>query len=175
MSKYVIDPLHSEIEFKIKHLMISTVNGRFMDFDASMEADKADFSDAVVEFATKVSSISTGVVDRDNHLKTVDFFDAEAFPLITFKSTEMSGACSPFTMKGDMTIRDQTKPIQLQVVYNGYDTDPWGNTKYGFELSGVLSRKEFGLTFNAKSGAGNALVDDSVKLIISVQMVKKAE
>lgn len=171
MSKYTVDPLHSEIEFKVKHLMISTVNGRFSKFSASMESSEADFSDASVEFSADISSISTGVADRDAHLKTSDFFDADKYPTLSFKSKSMSGK-SPFVMVGDMTIRDQTKEIELQVSYNGSDTDPWGNVKYGFEITGVISRKDFGLTFNAKSGAGNALVDDKVKIIASVQMTK---
>lgn len=172
MSKFIIDPLHSEIEFKIKHLMISTVNGRFSKFDAVMESEKADFSDAKVSFSADVASINTGVADRDSHLKTADFFDVEKYPNITFKSISTEGNASPYIMNGVMTIRDQSKEIVLNVTYNGYDTDPWGNMKYGFEISGLISRKDFGLTFNAKSGAGNALVDDKVKIIASVQMVK---
>ena len=172
MSSYKIDPLHSEIEFKVKHLMISTVNGRFSSFDASMKASQEDFSDMDVEFVADVESISTGVADRDNHLKSVDFFDAKTFPKMKFVSQVVRKCDGFMSMEGLMTIRDCTNPLALKVVYNGSDTDPWGNTKYGFELTGSLSRKEFGLSFNAISGGGNALVDDKINLLISVQMTK---
>ena len=173
MSRYTIDPLHSDIEFSVKHLMISTVRGRFGKFEAEMTAEVADFSDLKVEFSADIDSIVTGVADRDAHLKTVDFFDAAQWPKLSFVSTGIErSSVGNYVLRGDMTIRDQTRPIELALVYNGSDTDPWGNLKHGFEMTGELSRKNFGLTFAAVSGGGNALVGDIVKLAIGVQMTK---
>jgi polyisoprenoid-binding protein YceI len=175
MSQYVIDPLHSDIEFNIKHLMISTVRGRFSSFTATMEAEAADFSDLKVEFSADIDSIATGVADRDAHLKTVDFFDSAQWPKLTFVSTGIERSTGDsYVLRGNMTIRDQTRPIELALTYNGSDTDPWGNLKHGFEMTGELSRKNFGLSFAAVSGGGNALVGDIVKLVIGVQMTKVA-
>ena len=175
MSRFTIDPLHSDIEFSVKHLMISTVRGRFGTFTASMEAEAADFSDLKVEFSANIDSISTGVADRDAHLKTVDFFDAVQWPTLSFVSTSIERITGEsYVLRGNMTIRDQVRPIELALVYNGSDTDPWGNLKHGFEMTGELSRKNFGLTFAAVSGGGNALVGDIVKLAIGVQMTKVA-
>lgn len=175
MSTYKIDPLHSEIEFKIKHLMISTVNGRFGVFDASMESSKADFTDAKITFECDVDSISTGVADRDAHLRTPDFFDTATWPKIKFASTAIKHKGGQnYDLTGDFTIRDVTRPITLGCVFGGSDVDAYGQTKYGFDLSGVVKRSEFGLTFQAYGGAGSAMVGDEVKLLMSVQMTKVA-
>jgi polyisoprenoid-binding protein YceI len=173
MANYTIDPLHSEIEFKVKHMMISSVRGRFNTFQATMNADSPDFSDAIVDFTADIESINTGVADRDNHLKSKDFFDAAQFPHLTFKASGMEKFEKHSAMTGDLTIRGVSKPVTLNVIFNGSDKDPWGNEKYGFEMTGSLSRKEFGLDFNMLSGAGNALVGDQIDLIISVQMMRQ--
>ena len=175
MSTYKIDPLHSEIEFKIKHLMISTVNGRFGVFDASMESSKADFTDAKIWFECDVDSINTGVADRDAHLRTPDFFDTAKWPKIKFSSTAIKHKGGQnYELIGDFTIRDVTRQITLGCVFGGSDVDAYGQTKYGFDLSGVVKRSEFGLTFQAYGGAGSAMVGDEVKILVSVQMTKVA-
>lgn len=173
MTKFKIDPLHSDIEFKVKHLMISTVNGRFTKFDATMESELDDFTDAVLTFEADVDSISTNIADRDNHLKSDDFFSAEKYPKITFKSTEINKLeDGDYTVAGLLTIRDVELPITLKGSYNGNDVDAYGQTKYGFELEGVIKRSEYGLSFNAVGEKGGILVSDDVKLIVSIQMMQ---
>lgn len=173
MSTFKIDPLHSDIEFKVKHLMISTVNGRFNKFDATMVSELEDFTDAVLTFEADVDSISTNIADRDNHLKSDDFFSAEKYPKITFKSTEINNIeGGDYVVEGLLTIRDVELPITLKGTYNGNDVDAYGQTKYGFELEGVIKRSDYGLSFNAVGEKGGILVSDDVKLIISIQMMK---
>lgn len=173
MSTFKIDPLHSDIEFKVKHLMISTVNGRFNKFDATMVSELEDFTDAVLTFEADVDSISTNITDRDNHLKSDDFFSAEKHPKITFKSTEINNIDGgDYVLEGLLTIRDVESPITLKGTYNGNDVDAYGQTKYGFELEGVIKRSEYGLSFNAVGEKGGILVSDEVKLIVSIQMMK---
>lgn len=173
MSTFKIDPLHSDIEFKVKHLMISTVNGRFTKFDATMEAELEDFTDATLTFEADVDSITTNITDRDNHLKSDDFFSAENYPKITFKSTEINKLDNGnYDVNGLLTIRDIELPITLSGTYNGNDVDAYGQTKYGFELEGVIKRSEYGLSFNAVGEKGGILVSDDVKLIVSIQMMK---
>jgi polyisoprenoid-binding protein YceI len=175
MSKYKIDPLHSEIEFKIKHLMISTVNGRFGAFDAEMVSEKPDFTDAKIWFECDVDSINTGVADRDAHLRTADFFDTAKWPKIKFVSTGIKHKGGPaYDLTGDFTIREVTRPITLGCVFGGSDLDAYGQSKYGFDLTGAIKRSDFGLTFQAYGGAGSAMVGDEVKLLVSVQMTKAA-
>jgi polyisoprenoid-binding protein YceI len=172
MSKFIIDKLHSEIEFKVKHLMISTVTGRFTDFDAEMISDTDDFTDAQISFDANVDSITTSIADRDNHLKSADFFDVENFPKLTFKSTEISKNNDEYQIKGLLNIHGVEKEVSLSGNYNGNDVDFYGNTKYGFELRGTIKRSEFGLTFNAVTDKGGLLVSDDVILNVSVQFTK---
>jgi polyisoprenoid-binding protein YceI len=164
MSKFIIDKLHSEIEFKVKHLMISTVTGRFTDFDAEIISDTEDFIDAQITFEANVDSITTNIADRDNHLKSADFFDAENFPKISFKSSSIS--------KPDDEYYVVEKEVILKGHYNGNDVDLYGNTKYGFELRGTIKRSDFGLSFNAVTDKGGLLVSDDVILNVSVQFTK---
>jgi polyisoprenoid-binding protein YceI len=173
MTKFKIDPLHSEIEFKVKHLMISTVNGRFTKFDATMISELEDFTDATLTFEADVDSISTNIEDRDNHLKSDDFFSAKKYPKITFKSTEISKLDGgDYTVNGLLTIRDVELPIILIGAYNGNDVDAYGQIKYGFELEGIIKRSEYGLSFNVLGAEGGILVSDEVKLIVSIQMIQ---
>lgn len=174
--KYVIDPLHSDVSFKIKHLMISNVNGNFGKFDAVMYSDCDKFSDADIEFSADVDTISTNIQDRDNHLKSKDFFDVEAYPKIIFKSTEVirtgeSDTEGEYEVKGLLKIKDVEKEVVLKGTYNGNDVDAYGQTKFGFDLEGKIDRKEWGLTFNLEGGKGSLLIGDEVKLLISVQMI----
>lgn len=168
-TKWAVDPTHSEISFKVKHMMISTVTGFFSDFDATVEADNEDFSDAKIRFSAKTNSINTKNADRDKHLKSDDFFNAEKYPEMVFVSKSFDGE----TLVGDLTIRDVTKEVKLDVEYNGVAVDPYGQTKAGFELSGAVNRKDFNLTWNAVTEAGNIVVSDKVKIDVNIQFVKQ--
>jgi polyisoprenoid-binding protein YceI len=172
MSKFIIDKLHSEIEFKVKHLMISTVTGRFTDFDAEIISDTDDFTDAQISFDANVDSITTSIADRDNHLKSADFFDVENYPKISFKSTSVTKENDDYNVVGLITIHGVEKEVTLKGNYNGNDVDFYGNTKYGFELRGTIKRSEFGLSFNAVTDKGGLLVSDDVILNVSVQFTK---
>jgi polyisoprenoid-binding protein YceI len=175
MATYKIDPSHSEITFKVKHLVISTVSGNFSKFDATMESSKADFSDAVISFEADVDSISTNNEQRDAHLKSADFFHAEKFPKITFQSTAFEKQSdSDYSLKGDLTIFGVTKPVSLKAEHGGNVVDPWGQNKEGFEIEGKIKRSDFGLKWNALTEAGGAIVSDDVRLILNVEMVKQA-
>jgi polyisoprenoid-binding protein YceI len=175
MATYKIDPTHSEINFKVKHLMITNVTGSFTKFDATLESDAADFTDAKISFEADIDSISTHNEQRDGHLKSEDFFAAEKFPKLSFvsKSFTKNGE-DEYTLTGDLTIRDVTKTVDLNVEYGGTMTDPWGNVKAGFEINGKINRKEFGLGWGAVTEAGGVVVSDEVKLHLNVQMVKQA-
>ena len=175
MATFKIDTAHSEIGFKVKHLMISTVSGVFRKFDATIDSAKEDFSDAKISFEAEVDSISTQDEQRDGHLKGDDFFNAAKYPTIQFVSTSIKAESgNEFIVTGDLTIRDITKPVDLQVEYNGTVTDPWGQVKAGFEITGKISRKEFGLTWNALTEAGGFVVGDDVKLHLNVELQKQA-
>ncbi len=174
MATYKMDPAHSEINFKVKHLMITNLTGTFGECTATMESQKDDFSDASVKFEAMTSSVDTGNDQRDTHLKSDDFFNAEKYPTLTFASTGIKKLNdNEYKLDGDLTIRDITKPIELDVEYNGAITDPYGQQKFGFELNGKISRKEFGLKWNAVTDTGGFVVGDEVKLVITVQMIKQ--
>ncbi|HEX7692557.1 MAG TPA: YceI family protein [Sediminibacterium sp.] len=174
MSTYKIDPAHSEITFKVKHLMITNVTGSFTQFDATMESDAADFSDAKISFEADVNSVTTNNEQRDTHLKSDDFFAAEKFPKLSFVSTSISKKSDDkYKLTGDLTIRDVTKTIELDVEYGGTMTDPWGQVKAGFDVNGKINRKEFGLGWGAVTEAGGVVVSDEVKLHMAVQMIKQ--
>ncbi len=173
MKTYKIDQSHSEITFKVKHMMITTVTGMFTAFDAEMTSDKEDFSDANIHFEADISSITTNNQQRDEHLKSEDFFAAEQFPKMTFKSTALKKVDDEeFMLDGELTIRGITKAVTLKGEYGGSMLDPYGNTRIGFALAGKISRKEFNLSWNAMTEAGGIIVSDEVKLIVNVQMLK---
>jgi polyisoprenoid-binding protein YceI len=175
MATYKLDPTHSEVTFKIRHLMITNVSGGFQKFDATMTADKEDFTDAQITFEADVNSINTGNEGRDGHLKNDDFFSAEKFPKITFKSAAITKKDDEdYTLTGDLTIRDVTKSVTLDVTYGGTMVDPWGQTKAGFEITGKINRKEFGLTWSGVTETGGIMLGDDVKLNIQAQLVKQA-
>ena len=173
MENYKIDTAHSEILFKVKHLMITNVTGQFKDFDATLTSSKEDLSDAQVTFTANVDSIDTSNEQRDAHLKATDFFDVEKFPNLKFVSTSVETNGDELVLKGDLTIRDVAKPVELKADYNGSVVDPWGQTKIGFEAEGKIKRKEFGLTWDAVTEAGNIMLSDDVKLQLNVQFVKQ--
>ncbi|TDU34315.1 polyisoprenoid-binding protein YceI [Gelidibacter sediminis] len=169
MANWKLDPTHSEIEFKVKHMMISTVTGSFSEFDATVDAADDSFKNAQFDFSAKIDSISTKNSDRDTHLKSDDFFNAEKFPQLTFKSTSFDGE----KLVGDLTIRDITKEVTLDVDFNGIAEDPYGQTKAGFEATGTINRKDFNLNWSAVTEAGNIVVSDKVKLIANLQFIKQ--
>ncbi len=175
MAIYNLDAMHSEITFKVKHLMISTVTGSFTKFDATLESEANDFSDAKIKFSAEVESISTSNEQRDGHLRSADFFDVEKFPTISFSSTSfLHVEDREYKLIGDLTIKGVTKSVTLAVEYGGAMTDFYGQSKVGFELSAKISRAEFGLIWSAVTEAGGVVVSDEVKLILSVQLVKQS-
>ena len=174
ITKWAIDPMHSEVQFKVKHLVISTVTGSFKSFEGTAESDEDGFEDANIAFAINVDSIDTNQGQRDGHLKSADFFDAEKYPQITFKSTSFKHKGGDnFELTGDLTIKDVTKPVTLATEFGGSADDFYGNTKAGFEITGKISRKEFGLTWDGVTEAGSIVVGDDIKLIINVQFAKQ--
>jgi polyisoprenoid-binding protein YceI len=174
MATFKIDPTHSEITFKVKHLMITSVTGNFTKFDGELIADKDDFSDAKISFTADVNGISTNNADRDAHLKSTDFFDAEKFPSITFSSTAFKNVGgNDYKLIGNLTVKDTTKQVELNAEFLGTATDPWGNSKIGFDISGKINRAEFGLTWNAALETGGVLVSEEVKLQFNVQLAKQ--
>lgn len=166
---WAIDPAHSEITFKVRHMMITSVRGHFESFSANIVTEGNDFNTAAVEVRIDVDSIRTKNADRDAHLKSDDFFNAETFPQITFTSKSFNGS----QLVGDLTIRDVTKEVVLEVSSNGVAVDPYGQTKAGFEIVGSINRKEFGLKWDAVTEAGSVVVSDKVELIIDAQFVKQ--
>lgn len=171
-TNWIIDASHSEIQFKVKHLVITTVTGSFTEFSGTVEAGDT-FENANILFEANTASISTNSEQRDGHLKSGDFFDVEKFPKLSFKSTKFSKKGDGFELTGNLTIKDVTNTVTLAVEYGGTAKDPWGNTKAGFEVTGKINRKDFGLTWNAPTEAGGVLVSDEVKLIANVQLLKQ--
>ena len=169
-TNWSIDSAHSEIAFKVKHMMISTVTGYFEDFQATAKTDGEYFNDAIIEFSAKTESVNTKNKDRDTHLKSDDFFNSEKFPELKFVSKSFDGE----QLVGELTIRDVTKEITLDVDFNGVAVDPYGQTKAGFEIKGEVNRKDFNLTWSAITEAGSVVVSDKVKLVIDVQFIKQA-
>ena len=172
-TKWVIDPTHSEIQFKVKHLVISTVTGSFKNFEGTVESDTEDFEGAAVSFSAETASIETNQAQRDAHLKSADFFDAEKYPKLTFTGVLTSTGDESYSLSGDLTIKETTQPFTFSVEFGGSMTDPYGQNKAGFEISGKLNRKEFGLAWSAVTEAGGVVVGDEVKLIANVQVVKQ--
>ena len=173
-TKWVLDPMHSEVQFKVKHLVISTVTGFFKSFEGSLETENDDFEGATAEFSLDVNSLDTNQEQRDGHVKSAEFFDAEQYPKITFKSTSFTKDGDDYTLVGDLTIKDVTKPVTLAVEYGGSTDDFYGNTKAGFEITGKINRKDFGLTWDGVTEAGSVVLGSEIKLIINVQFAKQA-
>jgi polyisoprenoid-binding protein YceI len=172
-TKWIIDPTHSEVSFKVKHLVISTVTGYFRKFEGSAESTSEDFDGATVSFSADIDSIDTNQSDRDGHLKSPDFFDAANHPKLTF-SGKIRKAGGDYTLLGELSIRGHKQEIELAVDFGGITGDPYGQTKAGFEIEGKISRKEFGLLWSAVTEAGSVVVSDQVRLILNVQLVKQA-
>lgn len=173
-TQWAIDPVHSEIQFKVKHMVISTVTGQFERFSGSVESNGDNFEGATVAFEAEVASINTRTGDRDAHLKSDDFFNAEKYPKLTFKSKSFTKVDEgSYKLVGDLTIRDVVKEVTLDVEYGGkVANDGYGNEKVGFEITGKVNRKDFGLKWNGVTEAGQIIVSDEVKLILNVQLAK---
>lgn len=173
-TKWVLDPTHSELQFKVKHLVISTVTGSFKLFEGDAETDGETFDGARISFSADIASIDTNQPQRDEHLKGADFFDAANYPKLTFKSTSMYKDGGDYKLVGNLMLHGETKPVTLDVEYGGTTGDFYGNQKAGFEVTGKISRKEFGLTWSGVTEAGSIVVSDEVKLVGSVQFTKQA-
>ena len=173
---WVIDPLHSDVFFKIKHLVISTVTGSFRKFEGKVITQGEDFNNAKVNFTIDVKSIDTNQDQRDDHLKSGDFFAADLYPQITFVSTSffnISG--SDFKIGGNLTLRGVTKPIELNVEYGGSEDNGHGLIKHGFEITGVVNRKEFGMTWNKLTDTGGLGLGEDIRVIANIQVAKLVE
>lgn len=173
---WVIDPTHSEVHFKIKHLMITNVSGSFDVFSATVQTEGEDFMTAKIDFTADVNSISTNNEQRDGHLKSADFFDAATYPQVKFSATKFEKVDNDgsYDMYGDLTIRDVTKNVKLAVEFGGVVKDPYGNTKAGFTINGKINRKDFGLTWSAVTEAGGVVVSDEVKIACEIQLIEQA-
>jgi polyisoprenoid-binding protein YceI len=169
-----IDPVHSNVEFAVKHLMISTVKGSFTDVEGEIVIVDGDPARSSVTATLKAASIDTRTGQRDDHLRSADFLDAANFPEITFKSTRISGDKSEFKVVGDLTIRGVTRPVTLDVTNEGAGKDPWGGDRVAFSATTKLDRRDFGLTWNQAIEAGGVLVGNDVKISVDVQAVKQA-
>lgn len=172
-NKWALDPSHSEIEFKVRHMMITNVKGSFDSF--SIDVDGDDITAANVTVNIDAASINTNSTDRDNHLKSADFFDVENYPVIKFVSKSLNKVDGQeYTLIGDLTIKDVTNEVKLDVEFGGINKDPWGNNKAGFSLNGKINRKDFGLNWNAALEAGGVMVSDEVKIFAEVQFAQPA-
>jgi polyisoprenoid-binding protein YceI len=169
-----IDPAHSEIQFKVKHLMITTVTGYFRKFDCEVISETEDFNSTTsIKFTADIDSIETNNEQRDTHLKSEDFFNAEKYDQVIFVGTRYDALNNSATLYGNLTIRGITKPVKLDVEFGGTVVDPYGQKKAGFTINGRISRKEFELKWNAVTEAGSVVVSDEVKVHAEVQMVKQ--
>ena len=173
-TNWILDPSHSKVEFKVKHMMISNVSGQFKKFDAQVETEGEDFMTAKVTFTADIDSIDTGAEQRDGHLKSVDFFDAANFPQLKFVATKYENVDNDgdYEVYGDLTIRGITQPVKLDVEFGGVIKDPWGATRAGITVTGKINRKSFGLTWSGVTEAGSLVVSDDVRLHVDLEFVK---
>jgi polyisoprenoid-binding protein YceI len=174
-TKWAVDPMHSEIQFKVKHLVISTVTGAFKNFSGEVNTTGEGFENAGIHITMDVSSIDTNQPLRDEHLKGNDFFDAANYPEISFTSTSFTKmAGDDYKLGGNLTMKGVTKPVVLDVEYGGSEKDQYGNIKHGFEVTGKINRKEFGLTYNALTETGGLALGEDIRLTANVQIAKQA-
>jgi polyisoprenoid-binding protein YceI len=173
-TKWILDPTHSEVYFKVKHLMISTVTGQFKQFDGKVETSGDEFTTAKVRFSADVASIDTNNEQRDAHLKNGDFFDADNYPKLFFESDRLETTSGDeYKMFGTLTVRGISKKISFDAQFGGLTTDPWGNTRVGFSVSGKIDRQEFGISFGAVTETGGLLLGNEVKVYAEVQFIKQ--
>ena len=171
-TKWGIDATHSEVQFKVKHLVISMVTGSFKKFSGSVQSEEEDFDGASVSFSVDVNSVDTNQADRDKHLKSPDFFAAEQYPTLGFTGQLKRTSGNDYKLIGPLTIKGTTRPVELAVSFGGIMVDPYGNTKAGFEVNGKINRKDFGLTWSAVTETGGVVVSEEVKLQMNIQIVK---
>jgi len=173
---WAIDPMHSEVLFKIKHLVISTVTGSFKKFQGTVITYGDDFNNAKVNFTIDVNSIDTNQSQRNEHLLSSDFFESAAYPQIKFQSTSFTKESSgDYKMTGNLTIKEVTRPVALNVEYGGSQKDMYGNSKHGFEITGKINRKDFGMTYNAITEAGGLTLGEEIKIIANIQVARLVE
>lgn len=174
MATWTIDPAHTEIGFKVKHLVISTVSGKFTSFEGKLEGEIEELEKAKINFSADIDSIHTGVEQRDGHLKSPDFFDAAKFPKLTFVSNRIkSDGGDDYTIDGDLTIKGVTRPVTLKAEFGGVQTSLYGQTVAGFEVTTKINRQDYGLTWSAVTEAGGIVVADDVKFIANVEVIKQ--
>jgi len=172
-SKWNLDPTHSGVDFSVKHMMFATVKGGFTSFNAEIDADPTDLTTADIKFTVDLASVDTRNVDRDNHLRSADFFDVENHPAMTFTSTSIEKTDEDeYNVTGDLTLHGVTKSETFVVTFEGTGIDPWGNEKAGFGVEGKLKRSDYGLTWNATLEAGGVLVGDQIKVSLQLQAAK---
>jgi polyisoprenoid-binding protein YceI len=171
-STWTLDAAHSSVEFSVKHMMISTVKGRFADVAGTVTVPGEGLNGVVVDVTLQAASVDTRNDQRDVHLRSADFFDVEQYPTLHFRSTRLSGTADAFTMAGDLTIRGVTKPVTLDVTCEGEGKDPWGGTRRGFSATGRIDRREFGLVWNQTLETGGMLVSHEIKLQVDAQLVR---
>ncbi|MFI9117969.1 YceI family protein [Streptomyces bikiniensis] len=172
---YTVDPAHSSIGFTVRHAMVTNVRGTFAEHEGTLKLDGTDPGASTASIDVKIASVDTGIADRDNHLRSGDFFDAERFPLMSFRSTraEQLGG-DAYRITGDLTIKDVTRPLSIDLEFNGSATDVYGNERVGFEGSAEILRSEWGLTWNAALETGGVMVSDKVRLTFDISAIKNA-
>ena len=174
-TKWVLDPTHSELGFKIKHLMISNVSGSLKRFEAEVETDGVDFTSTQIKLSADMASISTNNEQRDAHLRNSDFFEVEKYPELRFTSTKAAKVDSDtFTLFGDLTLKGVTRPVKLNVVSNGVTKDPWGGERAGFVVTGKINRSDWGVNFNGVLETGGVMLSEEVRIVSEIQLVKQA-
>jgi polyisoprenoid-binding protein YceI len=170
-----VDPLHSDVQFKVKHLVISTVTGSFTQFSGAATTQGENFDDAAIEFTLDVNSIYTSQPQRDEHLRSAEFFDAATYPSISFRSTGFKKVSDgQYALTGDLTMKGITKPIAFEAEYGGSAKDGYGNIKHGFEVKGIVNRKEFGLTYSPLTETGGLALGEDIKFTANIQVAKSA-
>lgn len=169
MKKWNVDASHSSIGFSVKHMMVSKVRGSFSNYSADIEANETDLTGANIAFNIQVASINTGSEDRDNHLRSADFFDAETYPEIKFVATSITKKGDDYSIAGDLTIKDATKPVVFEAEYGGKGTNPWGVEVVAFEAEATINREDFGLTWNAALETGGVLVGKDIKITLDFE------
>ena len=173
MATWTIDTTHTEVGFKVKHLVVSTVSGKFTTFEGKLNSEKDDFSDAKISFTADIDSIHTGNEQRDNHLKSADFFDAANHPKLIFSSTAVEKDGNDYKITGDLTIRETTKQVVLNAEFGGIEKSPYGQIVAGFEITTKINRQDFGLHWGALTEAGGLVVANDVKIIVNVELIKQ--
>lgn len=169
MKKWTVDTAHSEVGFSVKHMMISKVKGSFSSYEAVIEANEEDLQGALIDFKIDVASINTNNTDRDNHLRSADFFDAEQFPYITFKANDIVKKGDEYELTGDLTMKGVTRPTTFEVEYGGKGTNPWGVEVVAFSVEGKVNRKDFGLTWNQALETGGVMVGEDIKITLELE------